>query len=771
MIKTCVAGDFRTKESSEFIKVIKACAPKNSHFFNVHKTSDLRDFISNNKIQHVIVLGNETLNLLCPNRPTFIAMIRIRGADVPQRINGRTVAIRATYGYDDYSKGFDEIQRAFKHDLHRPLNIKTLFTKKIDPKIIQCEKYDQIKECFQKLKTADRVAYDFETTQLKPFASKKNKNPTIYSVAFAFPDNTCYAIPLKNYWDQNESVMSGLAKWFSSSCPNQIKIAHNMKFDLLWALTHLCKHKNIDVENGKPLLCGDYHDTMLMAWLMDERPTCSKLKSCVWRYLGQDDYSIEFSDNAKTGDNGIGSYDRKDVLHYNALDSVYTLTLYDLLKTKFTRRQRMWRVYTHILLPTTMQFLKMELNGVPVDVKKLTNFDKCYKKVMAENYAKLIEITDIPDLKPNSRLQLIRYFTTVKGYKLSKKTASGFAVDTSVLEALVEKYDDDAAKLILSYRNVAKMHSTYINNMHGHMDTDNIIHAFFNVSSTVTGRTSSSGPNMQNFPHHKNNEIREIIKAPKDHFIVAFDYGQIEARIYGMLTGDVTFINALKNNYDIHLENAKILFGEADAKKWRTKVKFGIFAMLYGAGDDKISKTIGIPDVKKIAELRKLFFGKFTAFKPWQRRLLGEEKEKNKIISLFGRYRRSPIKFSDILNYIPQSSASDMTLISMNSLGRKYRMAFMIHDDLSFFLKKSDSLHDDINYIMRGMLTLPWNELKFSPHVKSWVPLSVECSIGPNWGNLKTLCELDSHKAGYKDLRSSVIAGEKFKDDLDKIGW
>ena len=771
MLKTCVVGDFHAEDAPEFFGMIKSCVPRNAHFFNIKKSSNLEDFLLSEKVQHVILLGNESLNMLCPNRPSFISMLRIRGVDIPHHVNGQIMAIRVTYDYEETHKGFDEVTRAFKRDLRKSPNFKSLYTKKINPEIIQCEEYSQIKECFGKLKTADRVAFDFETTQLKPFVTKQNKNPKIYSVAFAFPDNTCYAIPLKNYWDCNKSVVNGLARWFTSVNPKQIKIAHNVKFDLLWALTQLCGNVGANLDTSKPMLCGDYHDTQFMAWLLDERTTCSRLKSCVWRYLGQNDYSIEFTDTKGGEDNGISKYDRKDVLHYNGLDSAYTLILYDLFKLKFQKRPRMWRVYTNIMLPAAMQFLKMELNGVPVDMEKLAKFDKSYEKVKSDSYHKLIKITNIDGLKPNSRVQLADYFAHVKKYKLTKRTTTGFAVDNLVLDELIKKYKDPAAKHILEYRIAGKMHSTYIHNMYDHIDVDNVIHANVNQTSTVTCRTSYSNPNLQNFPHHKNKEIRGIIKAPDGYLFVACDYGQIEARVYGMITGDKTFIKVLKDNYDIHLENSKILFGEKDAKKMRTKVKFGTFAMLYGAGDKTVGKAAGVSDMGKIAKLRKLFFNKFTAFKPWQRRLLSEEKELNRVISLFGRYRRSPIKFSDILNYIPQSSASDMTLISMNSLGRKYRMAFMIHDDLSFFIKKSPTLSDDIEYIMRGMLTLPWTELKYSPDIKCWTPLSVECKVGTNWDDLKVVCELDSHTAGYNDLKSSVDAGNKIKKEMDQIGW
>ena len=724
------------------------------------------DIIEEFKPEGVICLGDAAVKAVFPNSYTQVYSVsKSRGSLVPLVLkSGSIISVSVTYPPSFFlsDRVDDSMFQVWYDDLLLTLN-KIQDLPDLKPRVVLCKTFDLIRECAARLKKEKMVAWDFETTSLKPFG-QKGKVSELYSVAFAFENGDSYAIPLFNYFPSNmqNAVNELVREFFYSLNPDQIKIAHNTKFDMGWGLFKLGWGLS-----REPL--GVYEDTSLLCWILDERTGMSRLKVAAWRYLGVKDWSIDVRD--------VRKLPLDNVLKYNALDSFYTLRLYSYLKAKVFSSESSKDLYLDILRPAMLQFLKIEIRGVPVELKVREDFFNLYNKKLLDLLKEIREDTGRPSLNPGSTKQLQDYFVNECAYSMPKKTKTGYSTDDESLKFLITKYGDPVAKNILEYRGIGKLQSTYIAGMGKHIYDDGKIHGGFNLTSTVTGRTSSSEPNMQNFPKRKNKEVRGIVSAPSGYKLCSFDYGQIEARLFAVVTGDKNYLDDLYKGYDIHMEKAEWVYHKKlgwpieKARNQRSSIKNGgVFPAFYGAGAFSISGNLGI--TKSLAEeFKRSIFDRYSSIKGWQRSIADEEAEKGYIESLFGRRRRSPIKYNELLNFTTQSTASDMTLSAMNLLGRRYDIAFMIHDDLSIFLPDDENLTSHIDYICEAMLVIPWLYLSKSSRMKEFAPLQVECEIGTTWSNQKSFKEVDSVQAGFNNLNLCIERASEIKNELLEEGW
>ncbi len=725
----------------------------------------VRTLIEEHQPDGVICLGDNAIKAVFPraiNRA--FSHLSVRGSNVPYfTAAGKLVNVAITYNISNFAGGRnEELLQVWYDDLASvtdPIELKVDLT----PTVIICKTLPQVRECAAKLQTEDIVAWDYETTSLKPYG-QDCKVSELFSVAFAFDDGTTYAIPLNKYFPTNMQIAieNVVEAFYYELNPTQRKIAHNTKFDALWGLYKLGKQLDKAPK-------GKYEDTSLLCWMNDERRGMSSLKLAAWRYFGVDNWSVDVTN--------LLLVPLDETLTYNALDAFYTLRLYQHLEPIVCKDAETTALYRELLLPAMMQFLKIEMRGVPVDEVLRAKFHTAYQQRIEELLTEIKKEARIPDLNPRSTKQLQNYFANVCNYKMLRKTATGYSTDEESLKFLVTKYRDPIAKLLVEYRGITKLQSTYIEGMSKHIYQDGKLHGGFNLTATVTGRTSSSEPNMQNFPKRKAKEVRGIVSAPPGYRLCSFDYGQIEARLFAVVTNDQQYLADLNAGYDIHKEKALWVYrdnlgwAKPKAVAQRGAIKNGgVFPAFYGAGDATIAASLGIPQ-KLAHDFKRSIFERYPEIKKWQRALVKEEAEKGKIKSLFGRTRRAPIRYNELLNFTTQSTASDMTLTAMNFIGRKYEIAFMIHDDLSLFIKDDEHLPKHIDFICDAMLVLPWLFLHKSPLMKAYAPLQIECEVGTSWANQNPVKKIDSIDAGYDTLEKSLARAEVIKDFLMSEGW
>ena len=716
----------------------------------------LREDIRKTRPRSIVCLGALGVRALFPDAPDKAnSSHSLRDAVIPYYATATEPPIPVVFlppmrEKESQSPGFNQL---WEHKLRAAFSTYRLPDKLPEPRIVECTKFTLLQELFLKLKEEDAVAFDIETVGLVA-EEKEGKTSMLYTISFAFDDNTVYAVPLyEGYWPENihTALYSALEKWLTSF-PDQIKIAHNMKFELQWLLKKVCGVRTTKV------LQGQYHDSQLLAWVLDELQGNSALKLAVFRVFGVPDWGL--SDKEITD---VRLVPLTKLLQYNALDSFYTYHLYWWVRNLVNENKTFCSLYADLLIPATFAFLETELSGVPVDLTELDDLTTSVTATVNSALADIRALTGNPTISPGSSDQLIKYFTKSQNYEIPYKTPGGkISVNKESLEYIAHEYADKVAARVLDHRKSSKILSTYLKGLDKQVYKDGSMYPSYNLTGTVTGRTSCSDPNMQNFPKRESKEVRRVVAAPAGHVIAAFDYGQSEARLFGIMTGDPEFCRLLEEGYDIHLDNSKRLFGEKDAAKFRGPVKNSTFALLYGSSPQTAARAAGT-SVESMEALRDLVFQRFPRFREWQVSMVTQEKSTGYVESLFGRRRRSPMRYNELLNHATQSTSSDLTLYSMIYLYKKYRILTMIHDDITFLLPDDDSLQGAIEEITRAMLVLPWVLMSKHALCNRWVPLQVECEVGPNWADLAPVYTLDSIAAGYGSLEKSLDEASKMQ--------
>ncbi len=336
---------------------------------------------------------------------------------------------------------------------------------------------------------------------------------------------------------------------------------------------------------------------------------------------------------------------------------------------------------------------------------------------------------------------------------------------TSTDKNVLNQIDHPLANLLLQLRNKSKLKSTYIDGLPVYPDSK--LHTSFNTCLTETGRLSSDSPNLQNFPKRNDSWIRKLIVAPHGHLMVAIDYGQLEACTGAMCSQDKYLVNALWQDYDIHQEWAEkaghkapgLVGGKANLtdkvkmKKFRSLIKNKlVFPAFFGAANESVHDYLVAGtgyDVNQhdVDDLMDEFWATFDGFKQWQDRTMKQFYEVGYVETLVGRRHHYPLTRNQAINMPVQGTAADLVCDAM------FRLSYLaaenqqwhihpvlnVHDDLTMFVPDDDRvLEDALRIFTREMLTFsyPWIN----------VPLSVEVSIGKNWGELEPIGKFWSNK-------------------------
>lgn len=270
-------------------------------------------------------------------------------------------------------------------------------------------------------------------------------------------------------------------------------------------------------------------------------------------------------------------------------------------------------------------------------------------------------------------------------------------------------------------------------------DTHNFIAGELCISN------SSDDPNMQNWPNRKGKEIREIIAAPEGHWMVGADYGQIEARIIGIVSQDQAFCEALWNNYDIHkywaeriaeaypnVIGGKNYLGNQDKlNRFRKDVKNQwTFPAFYGSSPYSIAASIGVP-TEIVLELFDEFWDMFRGVKKWQKWVLNRYERLGYVETLTGRRRHAPLSMNEIINSGIQGTASDICVDAMNRLSEAgIQVVMNVHDEIDSYVP-DDKLEDQTEQIAEVMCSVPFKWVN--------IPIAVEVSVGPDWYNMEEI--------------------------------
>lgn len=590
------------------------------------------------------------------------------------------------------------------------------------------------------------VGVDYETNALRPFS----EGAKILTIAVAY-NGTAFAFAVDHSqagWTQDEAkVVKRLWKKFLLK-PKCRKIAHHLPFEHEWSA----------VMFGEECLRGSrWADTESQAYILDERQGCLSLE-----FLGRQYFGINLK--------AINNLDRKnldkqpiaEVLKYNALDAKYHRKLYLLQKVRL-KDEELQEVYQEQLerVPT---MVLAQIRGVPVHQPTVERFHKMYTKRLKKIEAELLELPLCQDFakqkdhiyRPSSN-QDVKY--------VIQEMLERDDLDSTDEAALVQiKHPISSATL--RWRKANKLLSTYVLPLREGsrlVYPDGLLHPTYNICSTRTWRTSTDGPNIQNFPKRQTQEVREQIRPNDDEVIVSFDYGQIQARNIAMESMDKALIKSFWDRSDIHFDwmerierispgwiKGGLKAGDKDTvKKYRHMAKNGfVFPSFFGAHAKKLTFTLGIP-MNKAERLQDDLWDMFPSIHAWQKGMIDQYHKVGYVTGLSGFRRRAPIDQNELINAPIQADEALIVCDAMNRLSKRGLQAILeIHDDLTFIMRK-DEVDELSEIVIEEILRVPFEWA----HV---VPIVVEMAVGTHWADLKDVGAYSSD-----DWKGGMLKHEK----------
>jgi DNA polymerase-1 len=487
---------------------------------------------------------------------------------------------------------------------------------------------------------------------------------------------------------------------------------------------------------------GIAHDTLLESYVVESHRS-HDMDSLALRWLNRK--TISYVEICGKGASQIGfdEVDTERATEYAAEDADITLQLHQTLWPQIDKVDGLRFIYQTIELPTARVLQRIERNGVFIDVQRLQaqSHELGTKLLQLEQQA--YELAGQP-FNLNSPKQLGEIFFEKLKHPVVKKTASGApSTDEEVLHKLAEDYP--LPKLLLEYRGLAKLKSTYTDKLPKMVNpTTGRVHTNYGQAIAVTGRLSSNDPNLQNIPVRtaEGRRIREAFIASPGNVIVSADYSQIELRIMAHLSEDPAMLRAFAAGDDIHRATAAEIFGvsldEVQAEQ-RRAAKVINFGLIYGMSAFGLAGNLGIERAAAQMYMEK-YFNRFAGVKRFMDDLRQQAKSHGFVETVFGRRlwlpeinspngpRRQAAERAAI-NAPMQGTAADLIKLAMIAvqdwLDReklKSLMVMQVHDELVLDVPENEleQVKQTLPQLMAGVAQLK-------------VPLVADLGFGPNW--------------------------------------
>lgn len=413
--------------------------------------------------------------------------------------------------------------------------------------------------------------------------------------------------------------------------------------------------------------------------------------------------------------------------------------------TELLDAQGLMPLFRDIELPLTGVLAHMERYGFLVDRDGILNYGEQLGARIAELEKQIYELVGY-EFNLNSPKQLGEALFVKLGLPTRKKTKSGYSTNAEVLESL--KYAHPAVSLLLEYRQLAKLKSTYCDGLPGAADASGRIHSTLNQTETRTGRISSAEPNLQNIPVRmpEGRQLRKYFKAADGYVLCDADYSQIELRVLAHMAHDTAMTDAFLNGVDIHRLTASQVFRvppEAVTPQMRSYAKAVNFGIVYGISAFSLSKDIGVTR-KEADEYIKGYFATYPGVARFMEESVEQAKKQGYALTLYGRRRALPELTASNANLrafgervarnMPvQGTAADIIKLAMlrvyNRIEREKldaRLVLQVHDEL--IVEAREDLADYVcNLLCEEM----------SAAADLTVPLSVDAHSGKNWYEAK----------------------------------
>ncbi len=407
-------------------------------------------------------------------------------------------------------------------------------------------------------------------------------------------------------------------------------------------------------------------------------------------------------------------------------------------------------VYQNIELPLIPIIEKARERGIVVDVEYLDKLSKDYHKKLTLLESEIWKLADC-EFNINSPKQIGEVLFDKMGLSAKglKKTAGG-ARSTRESELVKLRGEHEIIDKILSYRELQKLLSTYIDNIPDLIGSDGRLHSTLNQTGTTTGRMSSQNPNMQNIPVRDGYgvTIRKAFLAQEGYSLLSFDYSQIEMRVLAVLAKDEKLTEVFKEGKDVHSSVASFVFGVPErevTKEMRRKAKVINFGIIYGMGINALRVNLG----GTRAEAQEFYNNYFEAFPKIREYFEGIKKEAHKTgftQTMFGRRRyfkgiNSSVPFIRAMaermavNAPLQGTAADIIKIAMKKVDDSLKKSDLL-EDTHLLLQIHDELIYEVkdNVVKEATKTIK-DAMEYFPDIP--LPLIVHTSVGKRWGDMK----------------------------------
>ena len=600
----------------------------------------------------------------------------------------------------------------------------------VNSKYETIDKLEDLEKWAKQLDKCTAFAIDTETSSLDTITAD------LLGISLSIEEGKGCYVPIGHDYDgapkqlSLDKVVGILGKSIET---NQKKaVGQNLKFDIPILARHGIK------------LSAFLADTMLMSYVLNSTGTRHSMDRMAEHYLQLS--TIKYTDVTGTASKQI-NFSKVDIAtatNYAAEDADITLRLYKHLEDLLKGQNSQLNLLEAIEYPLVLALVTTETNGAKIDKDKLA----AHSKELGEKIEVLTKEAyklGGQEFNLDSPKQLLEILYEKQGLPVLQKTPKGQpSTNEATLQRLAEEYD--LPKVILEYRTLAKLKSTYTDSLIAMENpVTKRIHTSYHQAVTSTGRLSSTEPNLQNIPikTSEGRRIREAFVPEKGNVLISADYSQIELRIMAHLSGDKNLTNAFNNDLDVHSATAAEIFRvdikDVDSNQ-RRSAKAINFGLMYGMSAFGLTKQLDITRAEAQSYLD-TYFERYTGVRDYMDNVRAEAKKDLYVQTIMGRrlyvneinaangLRRQAAERAAI-NAPLQGSAADIIKKAMldvdtwiaNEASDTTKMIMQVHDELILEAKKSESeeVLSKVKEIMEAAVDLD-------------IPLIVEASIGSNW--------------------------------------
>jgi DNA polymerase-1 len=582
------------------------------------------------------------------------------------------------------------------------------------------------------LAQAECIAFDTETT------STDETRAELVGISLAVRPGEGIYIPIGHQVGKNLPIKKVVTALHAPLTDQKIpKIGHNLKYDYIML-----------ARNGllvRPLS----FDTMIAEWLTEPNSRNLGLKNLAFARLDERMVHIEELIGKGKNQGHMGQVPVESAAAYAAADAEICLRLMPILHAELNAKNGL-KVLDEIEMPLVSVLAEMEMNGILLDLPFFKAMSKELQSRMAEIEKQVYELVG-KAFNLNSTQQLSEILFGRLGLEppdRGHKTASGhYSTSAGVLETLRGQHE--VVDLVLAHRELSKLKSTYVDALPAAVDPrTGRVHTSYSQTGAVTGRLSSSNPNLQNIPirTEEGRRVRSGFIAAPGKVLLSVDYSQIELRIVAHMAQDQAMLEAFRAGQDIHATTASAIYGiplEAVDKQQRRHAKAVNFGLIYGMSAFGLTRSTELT-LAEADEFVKAYFTQFPGVKRYLDGIRQRAAQQGYVETLLGRRRYFPALKSQMnrnlknreereaINAPIQGTAADIMKIAMLRIpktleegGLQSQMLLQVHDEIVLECPR-DELKDTAARVQEAMSA--------AYHLD--IPLSTEARWGSNWGEL-----------------------------------